>query len=235
MHGVGIGGGMDRDGGDAEFLAGAQHPQRDLAGLAMRILPKSGCWRSFDDHQRLAIFNRLAILDDDRPPCRNAAPGSGHRLHCLDDEERLAFAHCLADIDIGPAAGFGRADRWCRPSARGVAGGRRRRHLRRWACRGCGRGRGDSGRRPGRPKRRRARATRMRVPSWSISISVRVGFVEEVRELANEILIDDLLLVVISGFFHPCPCRRGPPSPRGRGGSRPGQDHKSRRRRPARS
>ncbi len=33
MHGIGIGGGMDRDGGNAEFLAGAQHTQCDFAAI----------------------------------------------------------------------------------------------------------------------------------------------------------------------------------------------------------
>ena len=33
MHGVGVGGGMDRDRGDAQFLAGAQDAQRDLAAV----------------------------------------------------------------------------------------------------------------------------------------------------------------------------------------------------------
>ena len=33
MHGVGVGGGMHRDGRDAELLAGAQHPERDLAAI----------------------------------------------------------------------------------------------------------------------------------------------------------------------------------------------------------
>ncbi len=33
MHGVGVGGRMHRDGRDAEFLAGAQHAQRDLAAI----------------------------------------------------------------------------------------------------------------------------------------------------------------------------------------------------------
>ncbi len=31
MHGVGVGGGMDGDRRDAQFLAGAQHAERDLA------------------------------------------------------------------------------------------------------------------------------------------------------------------------------------------------------------
>ena len=33
VHGVGVGGRMHRDGGDAEFLAGAQDAQRDLAAV----------------------------------------------------------------------------------------------------------------------------------------------------------------------------------------------------------
>ncbi len=33
VHGVGVGGRMHRDGGDAELLAGAQHAQRDLAAI----------------------------------------------------------------------------------------------------------------------------------------------------------------------------------------------------------
>ena len=33
MHGVGVGGRMHRHGRDAELLAGAQHPQRDLAAV----------------------------------------------------------------------------------------------------------------------------------------------------------------------------------------------------------
>ena len=33
MHGVGVGGGMHRDGVDAELLARAQHAERDLAAI----------------------------------------------------------------------------------------------------------------------------------------------------------------------------------------------------------
>ena len=38
MHGVGVGGGMHRDGGDAEFLARAQHPQCDFAAIGYQDL-----------------------------------------------------------------------------------------------------------------------------------------------------------------------------------------------------
>src|ERR1700744_3092633 len=33
MHGVGVGGGMDRDGGDSHLLAGAVDAERDLAAI----------------------------------------------------------------------------------------------------------------------------------------------------------------------------------------------------------
>ena len=38
MHGVGVGGGMHRDGGDAEFLARAQDAQCDLAAIGYQDL-----------------------------------------------------------------------------------------------------------------------------------------------------------------------------------------------------
>ena len=38
MHGVGVGGGMHRDGGDAEFLARAQNAQCDFAAIGYQDL-----------------------------------------------------------------------------------------------------------------------------------------------------------------------------------------------------
>ena len=38
MHGVGVRGGMHRDGGDAEFLARAQDAERDLAAIGYQNL-----------------------------------------------------------------------------------------------------------------------------------------------------------------------------------------------------
>ena len=38
MHRVGVGGGMHRDGGDAQFLAGAQNSQCDLAAIGYQDL-----------------------------------------------------------------------------------------------------------------------------------------------------------------------------------------------------
>src|SRR5579862_1259029 len=71
--------------------------------LAMRIL--SNIELSLDDHQRLAIFDRLAVFDENL----NHRAGARrwdliHRLHRLDDEQRLAGLHLAADFDEGPRA-----------------------------------------------------------------------------------------------------------------------------------
>ena len=65
VHGVGIGGRMDGHGGDAQLLAGAQDAQRNLAAVGDQDFVEHGS-ASFDDHQRLAVFDRLAVLDQDR-------------------------------------------------------------------------------------------------------------------------------------------------------------------------
>src|SRR5262249_23726748 len=72
--------------------------------LAIRHSP------SFDDHQRLAILDRVAVLDQDlyygaRARRRNLV----HRLHCFDDEKSLAGFDFAAHIDKGPCSRLRRA------------------------------------------------------------------------------------------------------------------------------
>src|SRR5262245_33363158 len=43
VHGIGIGGGMHGDGGDADLSAGAQHTQRDLAAIGNQHLVEHRC------------------------------------------------------------------------------------------------------------------------------------------------------------------------------------------------
>src|SRR3954470_22402057 len=43
MHGVGVGGGVHGDGRDAQFLAGAQNAQRDLATVGYQDLVEHRC------------------------------------------------------------------------------------------------------------------------------------------------------------------------------------------------
>ena len=123
MHGVGVGGRMHRDGRDAELLAGAQHAQRDLAAIGyedffehrnmrtkLRLFPtrSHGCGASLDDHQRLAEFDRLGVLDQDLHHAAGARRRNlVHGLHRLDDQQGLAGAHLAADLDVGPRAGLG--------------------------------------------------------------------------------------------------------------------------------
>src|SRR3954467_10659541 len=82
--------------------------------LAIRIfLNTGGRKRLFDDEQRLAELDRLAVLAQD---ARDLAGDVGldlvHDLHRLDDADRLALGDRAADLDE-------------RPFPRGGAGGER--------------------------------------------------------------------------------------------------------------
>ena len=90
MHGLLVGGRMDGDGRDAELAAGAQDAQGDFAAIGDEDLVEH---RLLDHHQGFAVFDRLAVLDEDLghlagPRRRDLV----HRLHRLDDEQRLALA-----------------------------------------------------------------------------------------------------------------------------------------------
>src|SRR3984957_19123956 len=66
--------------------------------------------RSLDDHQRFAEFHRLGVLEQNLH--HRARPRSGnlvHRLHRLDDEERVARLDDAADLAERLGAGFRRA------------------------------------------------------------------------------------------------------------------------------
>src|SRR5258706_4793755 len=63
----------------------------------------------FDDHQRVAVFDRLLVLD------QHLLQDSGARrfdlvegLHRLDQHQGLALLHAVADRDEGRRAGLGR-------------------------------------------------------------------------------------------------------------------------------
>src|SRR5262245_21008986 len=72
--------------------------------FAIRILSNI----SFDDHQRLAELDRLAVLDQNLDHRSRARGGDlVHGLHRLDDQQRVADAHLAADLDERPRAGLG--------------------------------------------------------------------------------------------------------------------------------
>src|SRR6202040_739623 len=79
--------------------------------FAMRILSNiTPTPASFDDHQRLAVFDRLPVLE------KNLRHRAGarrrdlvERLHRLDDQQRVADRDRAADVDEGLGAGLGRA------------------------------------------------------------------------------------------------------------------------------
>ena len=196
MHGVGVGGRMHRDGRDAELLAGAQHPQRDLAAVGDQDffehrLPLP----PLDDHQRLAEFDRLAVLEQD------LGHGAGarrrnlvHRLHRLDDQQRVARLHLAADVDERLARRARADDRRCRPSARSTTPG----CLRRIDGAAVDRDRrGDAvapARSAPRPRRaptcaRLARDAHAQAVALDLDLG-EAGFVEQLRQLADQVVFD---------------------------------------------
>src|SRR6202043_3503515 len=63
-----------------------------------------------DDHQRLAILDRLTVFDQNLQHLPRARRWDLiHRLHRFDDEQRFAGLHLAADLDQGPCA-RGRAE-----------------------------------------------------------------------------------------------------------------------------
>src|SRR5512143_1524706 len=78
--------------------------------LAMRILSNIASLALLDYHQRLAIFDRLAVLHEDGDDRAGAGGGDlVHGLHGFDDEDGLARGHPRADLDEGWSARLRRA------------------------------------------------------------------------------------------------------------------------------
>ena len=115
MHGVGVGGGVHRDRRDAEFLAGAQDAQRDFAAIGdedfiehERRVSGQLSSSSLDNHQRLAEFDRLAVLDEDllTVPARGA--GIWFIVFIASMISSVSPLSPAADLDERLGAGFGR-------------------------------------------------------------------------------------------------------------------------------
>src|SRR6187200_3276249 len=63
----------------------------------------------FNNHQRLAELDRLAVLDENlRYRARARRRNLVHRLHGFDDQERLSDRDLGADLDKRLGAGLGR-------------------------------------------------------------------------------------------------------------------------------
>ena len=122
MHGVGVGGGVHRDGGDAKLLAGTFDAKRDLSPVGDQDLVEHAGKRLalLDDDERLAIFDGLTVVDEDGEH-RAGVRGRDlvHGLHRFDDEQRLAGRDAGADLDEGRACPAPASGRRCRPSASG--------------------------------------------------------------------------------------------------------------------
>ncbi len=67
MHRVGIGGRMHRHGLDAHFMRRAVDAERDLAAVGDQDAGNRACAGASRDHdERLVVFDRLRVLDQDR-------------------------------------------------------------------------------------------------------------------------------------------------------------------------
>src|SRR5690242_6271981 len=79
--------------------------------FAIKILSNIALRSALLDHrQRLAIFDRLAVLHQYGGDGAGAGGGDlVHGLHGFDDEERLSRRHSGADLDEGNGAGLWRA------------------------------------------------------------------------------------------------------------------------------
>jgi hypothetical protein len=111
MHGISVGGGMDRHRLDAHFLGCAMDAQRDFAAVGdQQALDGHGVFRPLRDHdERLVEFDRLRVLDENG--LDRACGGRDdrvHDLHRLDDQQGVASLDGLAHADKGSRARFGR-------------------------------------------------------------------------------------------------------------------------------
>ena len=97
MHRVGVGGRMDGDGADAHLAAGAVDAQRDLAAIGDEHLLEHRAL--FQDQQRLAVFDRRAVGDQDFAR-RGRRAGAGIWFITFIAsmmQQHLALAHAVAD------------------------------------------------------------------------------------------------------------------------------------------
>ena len=74
MHGVGVGGGMHGDGGDAQFAAGALDAQRDFAAVGDEDLLNMVTAPQLDDDSGSPNSTGAPEVTRISRPCRRAAP-----------------------------------------------------------------------------------------------------------------------------------------------------------------
>src|ERR1700733_11193014 len=155
--------------------------------LAMRILSNTPL---LDDHQRFAVFHRLAVFNEDLKHRAGARRGNLiHRLHRLDDDERLTGLHLAADFDKGPRAGrgaeIGSSDHW-----RGDETGMLPRIGRycRWDRHRHGKRRVHAPHPSGVPGRVPGNADRYAI-AFEFDL-VETCFVEQLRQFADHVVID---------------------------------------------
>ena len=112
IHSVAPASSRDGHGMDCRVKPGNDDKWRGVGKLDARPSPL------LDDHQRLAIFHRLAVLHQDGDHLAGARRGDlVHVLHGFDDEDRLADADRRRRLPRRASPWDRTRDRRCRPSA----------------------------------------------------------------------------------------------------------------------
>src|SRR5580704_1911264 len=156
--------------------------------LAIRILSNIQA-PSLDDQQRLAIFDRLTVFDQNLNHREGARRRDLiHRLHRFDDEQRLAGLHLAADLNKGTRARC-RAEIGGADHRRDDGAGMLRRIDRRRRRRGR-----EAPWRLGRPQPR-IRRTEVAGDADRHAVALELdlggpGFVEQLRQVANDVMVD---------------------------------------------
>ena len=201
VHRVLVGGRIDRNGRDAELLGRTQDSERNLAPvgdqdfiehrgeLPDRSQPSrlDSVSLSFNDHQRLFVFDRRAIVDQDADDLAGAGRDNVvERLHRLDQQQLVSNLHHRPNFDewLGFRTGpqIGGADHRRFHGAGQV--GRGRLH--------CGRSNGGALRGMGRVRRRLRHRGAVRLHGWrSLARQTHLQVSETDLELAQVVFRHD--------------------------------------------
>jgi hypothetical protein len=115
VHGVDVGFGVDGDGADVQFLAGANDADSDFAAVGYeyflehalsvkKVAPRGGVTRLIgpDFEQRLAEFDRLRVFDEHlSDDAFDLGFDFVHHFHGFDDADDGVGVYFRTDFDVG--------------------------------------------------------------------------------------------------------------------------------------
>ena len=110
MFELGVGLGVDGDGFDAHFAAGAQDTQRDFSTVGNQHFLEHGGFPQglFDDEEGFVVFDRLSVLDEDfHDFTAKVGFDAVEHFHGFDDADGVARLDVVAEFDEGVGIGRG--------------------------------------------------------------------------------------------------------------------------------